>query len=194
MPTNWLLRISQKTESNNYFSIHYLPCPKGLSWGWYTILKSENDKQTLARKWSLLEIMHYLHNLQISQLSSSSITLLMGRCAVINFYKCTVPSYQSYSRRVPTGHSANTAFLSLARFWRTAGLKITADRRTMSGLIAYLTGQTLVLPVILTGHLWICTFYFPYSCRLMLHNAAMISIFFAFFAALLLQKDSASIE
>ena len=106
----------------------------------------------------------------------------------------TVPSQQSYSRRVATGHSASTAFLSLARFWRTAGLKITADQRTKSGLIAYLTGQTLVLPVILTGHLWIRTFYFPYSCRLMLYNAAMISIFFAFFAALLLQKDSASIE
>ena len=32
-----------------------------------------------------------------------------------------------------------------------SGLKITADQRTMSGLIVDLTGQTLVLPVILTG-------------------------------------------
>ena len=71
IPTNWFFRISQKTESNNYFSIHYLPCPKGFPWGWYIILKSQKDKQTLARKWSLLEIMHCLHNLQICQLSSS---------------------------------------------------------------------------------------------------------------------------
>ena len=33
-----------------------------------------------------------------------------------------------------------------------AGLKITAGQRTMSGLIVDLTGQTLLLPVILTGH------------------------------------------
>ena len=56
-----------------------------------------------------------------------------------------------------------------------AGLKITAGQRTMSGLIADLTGQTPVLAVILTGHFWIQTFYFPYSCCLMLDNAAMIS-------------------
>ena len=52
-----------------------------------------------------------------------------------------------------------------------SGLKITADQRTMSGLIAdltgqtlvlpvILTGQTLILPVILTGHFWIQTFLF----------------------------------
>ena len=35
-----------------------------------------------------------------------------------------------------------------------AGLKITAGQRTMSGLIVGLTGQTLVWPVILTGHFW----------------------------------------
>ena len=34
------------------------------------------------------------------------------------------------------------------------GLKITAGQRTMSGLIVGLTGQTLVWPVILTGHFW----------------------------------------
>ena len=39
------------------------------------------------------------------------------------------------------------------------GLKITAGQRTMSGLIMDLTGQTLVLPVILTGHCWMRTFY-----------------------------------
>ena len=48
------------------------------------------------------------------------------------------------------------------------GLQITAGQRTMSGLIADLTGQTPVLPVILTGHFWIQTLSFPYSCRLML--------------------------
>ena len=36
----------------------------------------------------------------------------------------------------------------------TTGLKITAGQRTMSGLIADLTGQTLVCSVILTGHFW----------------------------------------
>ena len=64
-----------------------------------------------------------------------------------------------------------------------SGLKITAGQRTLSGLIADFTGQTAVSPVILTGHFWIQTFYFPYSCCLMLDNAAMISL--AFFAALL---------
>ena len=56
-----------------------------------------------------------------------------------------------------------------------------AGQRTMSGLIAHLTGQTPVLPVILTGQFWIRTFYFPYSCRLMLHNAVVISFFFGVF-------------
>ena len=36
----------------------------------------------------------------------------------------------------------------------TTGLKITAGQRTMCGLIADLTGQTLVCSVILTGHFW----------------------------------------
>ena len=40
-----------------------------------------------------------------------------------------------------------------------SGLKITAGQRTMSGLIVGLTGQTLALPVILTGHFWMRTFY-----------------------------------
>ena len=35
-----------------------------------------------------------------------------------------------------------------------SGLQITAGQRTMSGLILDLTGQTPVLPVILTGHFW----------------------------------------
>ena len=59
-----------------------------------------------------------------------------------------------------------------------------AGQQTMSGLIVDLTGQTLVLPVILTGQFWIQTCYFPYSCRLMFYNAVMISFFFGFFAAL----------
>ena len=41
----------------------------------------------------------------------------------------------------------------------SAGLKITAGQRTMSGLIVGLTGQTLVLLDILTGHFWMRTFY-----------------------------------
>ena len=41
-----------------------------------------------------------------------------------------------------------------------SGLKITADQRTMSGLIADLTSQTLILLLILTGHFWIQTFFF----------------------------------
>ena len=64
------------------------------------------------------------------------------------------------------------------------GLKITVGQRTMSGLIADLMDQTLILPVILTGHFWIQTFYFPYSCLLMLYNAVLISFSLAFFAAL----------
>ena len=36
-----------------------------------------------------------------------------------------------------------------------AGLKITAGQRTVSGLITDLTGQTLIFPIILTGHFWI---------------------------------------
>ena len=39
-----------------------------------------------------------------------------------------------------------------------AGLKITAGQRTMSSLIVDLTGQTLILPVILTDHFWMRTF------------------------------------
>ena len=48
-------------------------------------------------------------------------------------------------------------------------------------LIVDLTGQTPVLPVILTGHFWIQTFYFPYSCCLMFYNAAMSSLFLGVF-------------
>ena len=59
-----------------------------------------------------------------------------------------------------------------------AELKVTVGQWTMSGLITDLTGQTLVMLVILTGHFWIQTFYFPYSCRLMLYYTAKISFFF----------------
>ena len=64
------------------------------------------------------------------------------------------------------------------------GLKITASQRTMSGLMADLPGQTLVSPVILTGHFWMRTFYNIFhivvaQCVL-LHNAVMI-FFFGFF-------------
>ena len=43
---------------------------------------------------------------------------------------------------------------------RYSELKITAGQRTMSGLIADLTSQTLILPVILTGHFRIGTLFF----------------------------------
>ena len=45
--------------------------------------------------------------------------------------------------------------LGIRHFWKpckaSTGLEITAGQRTMSGLIVDLTGQTLVLPVMLTG-------------------------------------------
>ena len=44
---------------------------------------------------------------------------------------------------------------SLVNSQLVAGLQIMAGQRTMSGLIVDLTGQTPVLPVILTGHFWI---------------------------------------
>ena len=72
-----------------------------------------------------------------------------------------------------------------------------AGQWTMSGLIADLTGQTPVLRVILTGHFWIQTLYFPYSSRLMLYNAAMISFFFGVFRCFALnpsKKKNAAIN
>ena len=45
-----------------------------------------------------------------------------------------------------------------------AGLKITAGQRTMSGLIVYLTGQTLAWPVIFGYE---DVIIFSISCRLM---------------------------
>ena len=67
-----------------------------------------------------------------------------------------------------------------------AGLKITAGQRTMSGLIVDLTGQTLVWPVILTGHLWIRTFYnifhkLSLNAFCSVYNAIVTSFFFGFF-------------
>ena len=56
-----------------------------------------------------------------------------------------------------------------------------ASQWTMSGLIADLTGQTPVLPVILTGNFRTRTFYFPYSCHLMLYNTVVISFLFGVF-------------
>ena len=70
-----------------------------------------------------------------------------------------------------------------------AELKVTVGQWTMFGLITDLTGQTLVVPVILTGHCWIQTFYFPYSCRLMLYNTAMISFFFGLFCCFALNPS-----
>ena len=75
-------------------------------------------------------------------------------------------------------------FITIVKGEGVSGLKITAGQRTISGLIADLTGETLILPVILTGHFWIQTFYFPYTCRVMLYNALLISFSLAFFAAL----------
>ena len=75
-------------------------------------------------------------------------------------------------------------FITIVKGEGVSGLKITAGQRTMSGLIADLTGETFILPVILTGHFWIQAFYFLYTCRLMLYNALLISFSLAFFAAL----------
>ena len=41
----------------------------------------------------------------------------------------------------------------------------------------------------LAGHFWIQTLYFPYSCRLMLYNAAMISFFFGVFCCFALNPS-----
>ena len=41
--------------------------------------------------------------------------------------------------------------MTSAKIHLYAGLEITAGQRTMSGLIVDLTGQTFVLPVMLTG-------------------------------------------
>ena len=49
----------------------------------------------------------------------------------------------------------------------------------------------------LAGHFWIQTLYFPYSCRLMLYNAAMISFFFGVFCCFALnpsKKKNAAIN
>ena len=75
----------------------------------------------------------------------------------------------------------------------TAGLKITAGQRTMSGLIVDLTGQTLVWPVILTGHLWIRTFYnifhkLSLNAFCSVYNAIVTSFLFGFFFSLLCVK------
>ena len=55
----------------------------------------------------------------------------------------------------------------------------------MSGLIVDLTGQTLVLLVILTGHFRIRTFYdifhIAVASRVLPYNAVLISFFFGFF-------------
>ena len=60
----------------------------------------------------------------------------------------------------------------------------------MSGLIVDLTGQTLVWPVILTGHLWIRTFYnifhkLSLSAFCSVYNAVVTSFLFGFFSLLL---------
>ena len=39
------------------------------------------------------------------------------------------------------------------------------------------------------GHFWIQTLYFPYSCRLMLYNAAMIPFFFDVFCCFALNPS-----
>ena len=54
---------------------------------------------------------------------------------------------KSGSHGVPNANLFNFTFL-LVDFGQVSGLKIVAGQRTMSGLIADLTGQTLNLPVI----------------------------------------------
>ena len=70
---------------------------------------------------------------------------------------------------------------------KTPGLKITAGQRTMSDLIEGLTGQTLILLVILTGHFWmraLYIFHIVVTKCILLYNAVMISFFFDFFLLL----------
>ena len=65
------------------------------------------------------------------------------------------------------------------------GLKITSGQRSVSSLIVDLTGQTLVLPVILTGHFW--KRKFNYSFRTVALNELCTLLFLfslAFLAAL----------
>ena len=49
-------------------------------------------------------------------------------------------------------------FCCYQSLFMSSGRKVMAGRRTMSGLIVDLTGQTLVLLFILTGHFWMRTF------------------------------------
>ena len=51
-------------------------------------------------------------------------------------------------------YTTTTTTTTTTTITTTTGLKITAGQWTMSGLIADLTGQTLVCSVILTGHFW----------------------------------------
>ena len=77
----------------------------------------------------------------------------------LNLWNPVCPAYDLYKKSkdflvaqeqklVATGHQALLE----------PGLKITAGQWTMSSLIVDLTGQTLILPVILTGHFWKQTF------------------------------------
>ena len=52
-----------------------------------------------------------------------------------------------------TMHFSEILKLQFGKQHHTSGLEITAGQRTMSGLIGDLTGQTLALPVKLTGHI-----------------------------------------
>ena len=92
-----------------------------------------------------------------------------------------------------TWHEFSTNSVFVIQIYQTAmvdyisGLKITAGQRTMSGLIVDLTGQTLVWPVILTGHLWIQTFYnifhkLSLNAFCSVYNAVVTSFLFGFFS------------
>ena len=66
-----------------------------------------------------------------------------------------------YPKKVETYSLSNAVVLNLEEkasyityttfHYKITGLEITAGQRTMSGLIVDLTGQTFVLPVMLTG-------------------------------------------
>ena len=105
---------------------------------------------------------------------------LPGKNAV---FQPPIENFQIRSKPCVT-YSVRFSIMAMNNQSTMTGLKITAGQLTMFSLIADLTSQTLILPVILISHFWIRTFYFPYSCCLILYNAVIIYFSLAFFAAL----------
>ena len=99
------------------------------------------------------------HGLNKKALSKAVLWEKLKGAQALNLWNPVCPAYDLYKKSkdflvaqeqklVATGHRALLE----------PGLKITAGQWTMSSLIVDLTGQTLILPVILTGHFWKQTF------------------------------------